>query len=552
MKMRRWKVAIVRGVVGSLVAVLMTFGGNAGLTYTAKAAPVDDPSRDRTGSGGTLVIGMTASNVPIPNTPTSDGAEGIRWVANAIYDTLVAFNLDQGDSAPVPVPALAERWGVSSDKLTWTFRLRKGVKFHDGTDFNAEAAVFQLDRITNKDFAYFDERLFSANRFNTRQITSYRAIGTDTLEIKTHEPYALLLWDLTSIFFPSPAVVKKYGNRDYVRNATGTGPFRMTRYIDGQVMELERFDEHWRGKAKLDKIILRPMPDASTRLAALQAGDILWADFVPPDSLAQVRSRGYTILLRPYPHTMVFYLNMYEEPFNNPKVREALQYAIDREKLCKALLQGLCIPATQLAYPGHPWYEPNILKKYRFFPARAKQILADAGYPNGFTINVAAPTGGSGNMWPSPMLEFIQSNLKDVGIEMKITMLEFPVVSGMTRSGLAAPENRKYHAIYVSQSWGAPFLADRYASWRIPPQSCCNPGGFKNPEYDRLMKAVEQEFELAKQHALIRKALSTLAVDSGATFIVHDLNLRVLSPKVRGFIQPQAWYVDLRNVWVRK
>lgn len=544
--MQRRARAVWLGV--SLCALVAT----AACGGSGQATGGGDPSADRSGSGGALVIGMSGANIPIANTPPSDGAEGIRWVGNSIYDSLTAFNLDQSADAPRPVPSLAESWTLSPDKLVWTFKLRTGVKFHDGSDFNADAVVFQLDRITKKDSAYFDQALFVSNRFYTQSIAAYRAVDPSTAEIRTKTPYSLLLWDLASIYFPSPTAVQRYGNRDYPTHAVGTGPFTLKRLVQGSELELEVFPGYWGGRAKLDRIRLRVMPDAATRLAALQSGDINWAEVPPPDSVPQLKTQGYTVLLRPYPHTMALYLNNLRAPFDNPKLREALQYAVNRDALCTNLLSGLCTPASQTAYDGHPWFDKELGNRYRFDPAKAKKLIAEAGHPNGLTMAVAAPTGGSGNMWPGPMLEFIQANLRDVGIDMRIVPMEWNLILGIGRAGFAAPGNEKYDAIYNSISWGAPFLADRYSSTRVPPAGCCNPMGYRSTSTDRAFLAVQEEFDPTKADALLAKALGKAAADSPVTYLVHDLNLRVLSPKVRGFVQPQAWYVDLRKVWVQK
>jgi peptide/nickel transport system substrate-binding protein len=542
--MRRIRSALLGVGLCALVATTACGGGNG--------ATASNPAQDAKGSGGTLVIGMTAADVPLANTPPSDGAEGIRWVGNSIYDALTAFNLDQADAAPEPHPALAQSWTVSADKLTWTFKLHSGVKFQDGTDFTADSVVFQLDRITKKGSPYYDPTLFINNQFYTQSIASYRAVDPTTVQITTKTPYALLPWDLTSIYFPSPTAVKRWGNQNYPLHAVGTGPFTMSKYVEGSEMDLTANADYWGGRPKLDKIRLRVMPDAATRLAALQSGDINWADDPPPDSMPQLKSQGYNVLTGPYPHTMVFYLNNDRAPFNNEKVRTALQYAINRNAMCTSLLSGLCTPATQLAYPGHPWYDPALGDTYHYDPAKAKQLLAEGGYPNGLTMTVAAPTGGSGNMWPGPMLQFLQSNLKAVGVNLKIVPMEWNLISSMTRAGFDTAANNKYDAIYASMSWGAPFLADKFSSTRIPPGGCCNPEGYRSSAVDQAFQSVAQQFDPAQLNAAMAKALGLVAADSPVTFIVHDLNPRVLSPKVRGFVQPQAWYVDLRKVWVQK
>src|ERR1700730_6168908 len=143
-------------VVGPL-ALLVACSPSAPAAPTSAATAVKAaPAQASKTSGGTLLVGMSAGNVPYPNTPPNEGAEGSRFVGFQIYNALVQLNVEQGDTTPVPSPALATKWGVGPDKLTWTFDLRKGVKFHDGTAFNADAVDFQFKRLLTKDFEFFD------------------------------------------------------------------------------------------------------------------------------------------------------------------------------------------------------------------------------------------------------------------------------------------------------------------------------------------------------------------------------------------------------------
>ncbi|MBI2760921.1 MAG: hypothetical protein HYX51_05795, partial [Chloroflexi bacterium] len=284
---------------------------------------------------------------------------------------------------------------------------------HDGADFNAEAVVFQFDRIKKKDFEFYDADMASLNSGNVQELGSYRKIDDYTVEFKTTVPYSFWPYQMAYILFPSPAAVKKWGNKEYVNHPVGTGPFKVDKYVDGQVMELVPNKDYWGNKARLDRVVLLPMPDPAARLAALQSGQVQWAEVPPPDSKKQLEAQNYNIILKQYPHAIIFPLNLQDKPFNDPKVREALQYAIDRDGMCKSLLNGLCTPAYQLMYKGHPWYNEQIGDKYKYDPAKAKKLLAEAGYPNGFKITFPYTTGGSGNMWPGPMMELLQRNFKE-------------------------------------------------------------------------------------------------------------------------------------------
>ncbi|OLT15473.1 hypothetical protein BJF78_01995 [Pseudonocardia sp. CNS-139] len=253
-------------------------GGSSG------AAPED-------GTGGTLRIAMSAANIPQPVTPPTEGGEGLRFVGMTIYDGLTRFNTEQGEVMPTPQPGLAESWTVSEDKLTWTFTLRHGVTFHDGSPFNADAVIFQFNRMKNPDFEYYDQLNAPKHAEQYRSFKSWEKIDDYTVAITTTAPTAWLDWSLAQIMLPSPAVVQQYGNEDYAAHASGTGPFKMVRYVDGEVMELEANPDYYRGRPKLDRIILYPQAEAASRTASLQAGEVEWAEVPAPDSLPSLEAQ---------------------------------------------------------------------------------------------------------------------------------------------------------------------------------------------------------------------------------------------------------------------
>jgi peptide/nickel transport system substrate-binding protein len=515
-------------------------------------AGIEAIAKDRSGSGGTLTIAMSAGNVPYPNTPPNEGFEGRRFVGYQIYDGILNFNLDQAETVPVPGPGLAESFKVESDNLTWTFKLRPSVKFHDGSPLDVDAIIFNLDRMLNKDAEFYDPDVSLLNRSNLIAVDNYKKIDEATFQIKTKYPYSIMPYEMAFITIASPTAVKKSGNKDYIKTPVGTGPFKVTKYVDGQVLELESNADYWGGKPKLDKLILRPMPDPATRLAALQSGEVQWAEVPPPDSVEQLRATGFNVLLKQYPHTILLFLNLQDPPFDNPKVRQAVQYAIDRDKMCSGLLNGLCVPAYQYWYEGHPWYNTDVGKRYAYDPAKAKQLLAEAGFANGVSINVSYPTGGSGNMWPQPMMELLQANFKAVGIDMKLAPLEWNNILTLYRASMTNPDARKYNAMYFSVASLAPTSVMNFMESRIPPSGCCNASAWLSPEFNKIAQLGVESFEQTKQDAQFREAMGVVATESPTIFVVHDLNLRVLSPKVRGFVMAQSWFADLRNVWVSK
>ena len=515
---------------------------------TAVSAAGEGGTTTGEGSGGTLRIGMTASNVPIPNTPADNGGEGRRFVGLQVYDALVRENTEQADP-PTLQPALAESWSVAEDEVTWTFNLRQGVAFHDGSPWNADAAIFQMDRVSNESFEYFDPQLKTTNSTYFAGIESYSKVDDYTIQIVTKQPYAFLLYDLVSLLFASPAAVMEFGNADYVNHASGTGPFMIDRYVDGEVMELVANPNYWRGAPKLERLVLLPMPEPATRLAALQSGDIDWAEAPPPDGIEQLRAGGFQIILGPYPHTNTYFLNQLREPLNDPLVRQALSYAVDRDGTM-ALINGVGAPANQFIAPGHPWFDPSN-EGYTYDPEKAKALLAEAGYPDGISLRMIYPTSGSGNMFPGPMNEKLQADFAAAGIELELVPTEWLNIQSGRRAGFAAPEWADYDILHNSWSFSTPTMSLAvFLSYNTPPNGCCNTGGFTNPEYDRLWEEASRTFDTEQQNALLREAITVLNQDAGALFTLHDLNLRVFSPNVKNFVQPYSWTVDLLNVYV--
>jgi peptide/nickel transport system substrate-binding protein len=541
--------------MAALMATLVACGSGQGAPGSVASAPRTESgdasaATDTSGTGGTLRIAMSAGNIPIPDQFQTEGGEGRRFVGVNVYDGLMNWKANQGDAPPDPIPGLAESFQRSPDDVTWTFNLRRGVKFHDGSGFNADSVVFAFDRIMNRDFEFYSETQRSAGASAVAQIASYRKIDDFTVQIVTKKPWALLLYDLGGFSIPSPAAIRQWGNKEYPLHASGTGPFRVEKYVDGQVMELVPNKDYWGTKAKLDKLILFPMPEPATRLAALQSGQVDWAEVPPPDSIEQLQAQGFNVLLKSYPHAIIYLANMYRAPFDNPKVRQAVGYGIDRDGMV-TLIRGVGAPASQLFYPGHPWRDETFAG-YNLDPAKSKALLAEAGYPNGLKVTVAYPTGGSGNMFPGPMNEKFQQDMRAIGVEVTLVPLEWNNIISAFRSGFQNPDVTKYDLLYFSPNTQTPVAAfQAYLTERIPPAGCCNPTGYSRPELDVLFEQAAREADPAKRDQLLKQFQGSFIREAPAIPVVHDLNLRVLSPKVRGWVQPQSWWGDFRGVWMK-
>jgi peptide/nickel transport system substrate-binding protein len=514
-----------------IVLVTACQGGTSGAESSAK--------------DNTLIIAMSAANIPVPDTTPTEGYEGMRFVGYQIYDPLVKWDLTQGEKPAELVPGLAESWERSEDDPTvWTFHLRRGVTFHDGTPFNADAVIFAFDRLTKPDFEYYNAQMAGSTGSSLRYITDYAKVDDYTIEIRTDGPYSFLLYDLAMILIPSPEAVMKSGD-SYSNNPVGTGPFVFVSQKPGQEMVLEKNENYWGNVPKLDKIILRPISDPSARLAALQAGEVNWAEIPPTESIAQLEKAGYQVLLNPYPHIWPYVLDTTSGPWSDKRVRQAANYAIDRQGMSEGLLSGASLPATQLLYEGHAWYSEDA-EPYTYDPEKAKQLLAEAGYPDGFETTFLVPTSGSGNMWPIQMNEYIQKNLAEVGITLKLESIEWQ--SLLTQFLQGFPEDKGLGAINISLATIAPTTFINFFSSQAIYPNGINIGGYANPELDELLAQVKSTFDTEQQNELLKRASAIIAEDAPWIFVVHDLNLRALSPDIQGFIQPQSWFADLTTV----
>src|SRR5499433_4502062 len=219
------------------------------------------PAAQAQGRGGVLRIGMTAADIPYTPGQPDQGGEGLRFIGYQMYDALINWDLSQGDRLPDLVPGLAESWEVSKeDNTKWIFHLRRGVKFHDGTAFNADAVIWNMERIRNKDAPQFDLKQATFVDFNIPLLQSWRKLDDFTVEFTTIRPTSFVPYQLSFVLFSSTTQWEKMGH-DWGKVAmqlAGTGPFRLTRLVPRERAELETFPEYWnlQRRPKVERLIL--------------------------------------------------------------------------------------------------------------------------------------------------------------------------------------------------------------------------------------------------------------------------------------------------------
>lgn len=504
-----------------------------------------------------LRIAMTASDIPTTTGMPNNGFEGMRFLGYPIFEGMVLWDLTRTDQLAALRPGLAESWEqVPEDNKTWIFHLRKGVKFHDGTDFNADAVIWNLDRYFNKDSPQFEPPGAGITRARVPLMGSYKKIDDNTVAITTTSPASYFPYMAVYILFTSPASFEKAG-KDWGKVATlpaaGTGPFRITKIAPRQAVDLARWDGYWDAakKAKVDTVVLMPIPEATARLAALRSGQADWIEVPPPDGIPSLKSAGFTITTGSYPHIWPWFYNMgaTNSPFKDVRVRQALNYCVDREGMI-TLLNGTAEPSVGWLKTSDPNFG-NPVNRYKFDPAKGKALLAEAGYtpekPLSFKVMIS--TSGSGQMLPMPMNEYMQENLKQAcGVNVEFEVVEWGVLLTAARQQPDSPSLLGSMSLNVSSPSSDVGVMARYFS-----SANFSPNGFNFEQWkDDAFDAALAKLASATDPKVIGEATRTaherLVDNPPWLFIVHDLNPRAMSPKIKGFVSPQSWFVDLTLV----
>lgn len=507
---------------------------------------------------GTLRIGMTAADIPLTTGQPDQGGEGQRFMGYTLYDALVHWDLSSATKPSTLVPGLATAWKVDDkDKTRWTFTIRKGVKYHDGSEFTAEAAVWNFDKLLSKEAPQFDPKQAAQGRSRIPGIAKYRAVDKYTLEITTNEPDAFLPYQLAWIPLSSPANWEKAGkNWDaYAKSPSGTGPWKMLTWTPRERAELVPNKDYW-DKAripKLDKLVLVPLPEANSRVAALRSGQVDWVEAPPPDAVQSLKGAGYQIVTNAYPHNWVWHLSRAEgSPFNDIRIRKAANLAVDRAAL-NHLLGGLSIPAKGFVAPGSAWFGKVVEHKYD--PKEAAKIMAEAGYSKAkpLAIKVLVPANGSGMMQPLPMNEFLQQSLNEVGFKVDLEVLEWNALLGAWRAGAKDPASRGAVALNYSYFIQDPFTAfTRHVQSDLVSPKGTNWGHYSDKVMDGLLQKAKTSFDPAAQNKVLQEIHAKFVNEALFLDVTHDVNPRAMSAKVKGFVQAQNWFQDFSPITMAK
>ena len=515
-----------------------------------------------------LRIAMTAADIPRTLGQPDQGFEGNRFTGIPMYDALTQWDLSKRDAPSLLIPGLANSWAVSgNDKTKWVFKLRSGVKFHDGSAVNADAIVWNVQKVLDKDAVHFDASQVGVTASRMPTLRSARKIDELTVELTTSEPDAFLPLNLTNLFMASPAHWKKKFDAAagatpadkskaawtaFAADASGSGPFKMARFVPRERLEVVANKTYWDPKRvpKLDRVVMLPMPEANARTAALLGGQVDWIEAPAPDAMAQITQRGFKIESNAQPHVWPWQLSFAEgSPWLDKRVRQAANLCVDREGI-KTLLGGMMAVPKGTVPPGHPWWgNPKFDIKYDVNAAKAMMTQAGHSAAKPLKVKVQISASGSGQMQPLPMNEFVQQSLKQCFFDVEFDVIEWNTLFTNWRKGAKDPSANGASAINVSYAAMDPFFAMvRFTSTGAFPPVSNNWGYFGNPEFDKLIADARTQFDGKKRDEALSKLHARIVEEAPFVWIAHDVGPRAVSTKVKGLVQPRSWFIDLAPI----
>ena len=520
-----------------------------------------------------LRIGMTAADIPRTHGQPDQGFEGNRFTGIPMYDALVHWDLSKADAASVIIPGLALSWQVdAADKNKWVFRLRPGVKFHDGSPFNAAAVVWNVQKVLDQNAAHFDQSQVGVTVSRMPNLVSARAIDDLTVELTTRNPDSFLPINLTNLFMASPTHWQKLLGEvpasvtdakaraaaawtAFAANPSGTGPFRGVRLVPRERFEMVANKEYWDAarRPKVDRVVLLPLPEANARTAALLSGQVDWIEAPAPDSVPQIKQRGFTMYTNAQPHVWPWQFSFREgSPWVDRRVRHAANLCINRAEL-KELLGGLMEIPVGTVPPGNPWWgNPSFQIKYDL-PA-ARRLMQEAGFSAQRPLNVKVLTSasGSGQMQPIVMNEWLQQALKECFFNVELEVAEWNAVFTNWREGAGHPNARGANATNVTFAAMDPFFAMiRFVTRQTNPPASNNWGFFNSDEFDQLAATARSTFDDAGRDQALAALHKRIVEEAPFLWVAHDVGPRAMSARVTGVVQPRSWFIDIAPMDIR-
>ncbi|MGD9145568.1 MAG: ABC transporter substrate-binding protein [Anaerolineae bacterium] len=452
-------------------------------------------------------------------------------VSQQIFDSLVWIN-EEGEIEP----ALAESWEISDDGTEYTFKLREGVVFHNGEPFNADSVVVSWERAANADFEY--------SYFWTRA-DSVQKIDDYTVKITTPEPDALFMRIVADSWaMIPPQYYEEVGEEGFNEFPVGAGPFKFVEWVKGDHITLEANPDYWdEGMPNVQNLVFRPIPESSTRVAAVQTGEIDVVQRLTSEEAQSLLGAPDVKVIR-YPVARIYYIAFNNlttgvgQPTEDPLVRQAMNYAVDVDAIVDALFDGFAQPASGYVASSEMGY--GVVEPFGYDPDKARELLAEAGYPDGFEMGFACPAGAYAFF--EQVCEAVQGYLLDVGIETELEIMESgqywdleaakelpPLFGDSWSSAIGEAYNRLLGAL---DGWDA-----SYSAW-------------SDPKIDELLAAIAETIDFEERKKLYEELQVYMQEDPPFIYLYEPMAFEAINTRVQNYTPRASEQYFLKNTWV--
>jgi len=496
--MTKLKTFYIPVLISIISIILLSACGNTQSQNTAQAKT----------NKNTLIIGLDSD--PPQLDPQLSTTLVDRQVDQSLYNTLIDVN-----SNLQFVPGLATSWTVSSDEKMYTFHLRQGVTFQDGTPFNAEAVKFNLERILNP-------KTGSPSLSEISSIDSIKIIDDHSLQIHLKEPYApflSVLTDRTGMML-SPTAVKKEG-KNFANHPVGTGPYKFVSRIKQESITVKRYDHYWGKKPKIKTVIYKPYTDGTTRVTNLESGNvdiINQMDYKDIDRLKH--DPNITLSIKDALGFQGIMLNTKVKPLNNLKIRQAINIAIDRKAISKVVYHNGVTPAVN-PFPTASWAHPTDLKVPKANIAKAKSLIKESGVTNtSFTLKI------TNDPQAKQLGQMLQYMLQKIGIKINLEMVEFGTL-------ISQENSHQYQAVF--QGWSGRIDPDGNSYSWFTSKGSLNNMGYSNTKVDQLLSKARSVSNQTERKALYDQTSKILWHDSPYIFLFYLKDFKAMKNDLQGF-----------------
>jgi len=479
------------------------------------------------GPRGQLIISETADTTTLD--PVAGGSRQTQNVLRLMFDSLY----HRANNQEI-IPWLATSY-ENPDELTWRFHLRVGIKFHNGNDFKANDVKFTMDR-----------KLATETSPTRRYVDRVDVVDDYTVDIVTPEPYVALMTRVVLWHMEDEEYFNEVGEEGVATKPNGTGPFKFVEWVMDERVVLEANEDYWGGSPKIKTVIFKPIPETATRVAALEANDVDIISAVPSDYGDQAPEGVEVVTV---PGTRVYYLglNVNMEPFDDVRVRQAMNYAVDVESIIEYVLNGLARRIDNPLLPECFGYTATPV--YSYDPDKAKSLLAEAGYPDGFEMELDTQPPFK------EIAEALAGQFSALGIEVNVNIMEraalydkYPL--GESHTFLTSWGNSEADASGTlnkqiwSKRYGCDLLADD------PPECTSIYGGYANAEVDEYLEEGTTTLDPEKRKEYYAKALKIIVEDAPWVFLYNPTEVYAQRDRVKGWVPRGDALFNLDDAWV--